>query len=380
MCYLNTASIGLMPLSAQFAGERFGRQLGLYGTTWFDEPTEVGALDAARRAAAALLNAPAEQVAITASMTEAMSQIAWSLRPPKGTNVVSVDFEFPSVPYPWMRVARETGAEVRLVPASEHPGQLSLEAVAELVDDATEVISLSHVQYSTGYRFDIAAVADLAERHGAWLVVDATQSLGAVPLDVSDGQIDALLCAGYKWLCGPFGAAVCYIGRRMLERLDPPFVGWKSAEEPYAMDASRLRLARSPVERLEYSTMAYGAGVALATSIDYVRSVGVDAIHEHDLRLGAVLQDGLDELGAEVLSPRENEHRTGIVTARFPGLDGEEVAGWLNRSGVIVSPRFGSTRLSVHFYNTAEDIALALRTVSRVLQRRGPVATENSRG
>jgi selenocysteine lyase/cysteine desulfurase len=313
-------------------------------------------------------------------MTEAMSQIAWSLRPPKGTNVVSVDFEFPSVPYPWMRVARETGAEVRLVPASEHPGQLSLEAVAELVDDATEVISLSHVQYSTGYRFDIAAVADLAERHGAWLVVDATQSLGAVPLDVSDGQIDALLCAGYKWLCGPFGAAVCYIGRRMLERLDPPFVGWKSAEEPYAMDASRLRLARSPVERLEYSTMAYGAGVALATSIDYVRSVGVDAIHEHDLRLGAVLQDGLDELGAEVLSPRENEHRTGIVTARFPGLDGEEVAGWLNRSGVIVSPRFGSTRLSVHFYNIAEDVALALRTVSRVLQRRGPVATENSRG
>jgi selenocysteine lyase/cysteine desulfurase len=120
--------------------------------------------------------------------------------------------------------------------------------------------------------------------------------------------------------------------------------------------------------------------VALATSIDYVRSVGVDAIHEHDLRLGAVLQDGLDELGAEVLSPRENEHRTGIVTARFPGLDGEEVAGWLNRSGVIVSPRFGSTRLSVHFYNTAEDVALALRTVSRVLQRRGPVATENSRG
>src|SRR5438045_2379036 len=231
------------------------------------------------------------------------------------------------VSYPWMRGARETGAEVRLVRASEHPGELSLEAVAELADQTTEVICLSHVQYSTGYRFDVAALADLAERHGAWLIVDATQSMGAVPLDVSDGRIDALLCAGYKWLCGPFGAAICYIGNRLLERLDPPFVGWKSAEEPYTMDASRLQLARSPVERLEYSTMAYGAAVALATSIDYIRSLGIERIHEYNLRLGAMLADGLKELDAEVISTREDEYRTGILTARFGGLDGEEVAG-----------------------------------------------------
>ena len=112
-----------MPLSALFASEQFGRRLGLYGTTWFDEPTEVGALDAARRAAAGMLHAPAEQVAIATSMTEAMSQIAWSLRPPKGTNVVSVDFEFPSVPYPWMRVARETRVPFTFRTADEqgHP-------------------------------------------------------------------------------------------------------------------------------------------------------------------------------------------------------------------------------------------------------------------
>jgi selenocysteine lyase/cysteine desulfurase len=122
--------------------------------------------------------------------------------------------------------------------------------------------------------------------------------------------------------------------------------------------------------------MAYGAGVALATAIDYVGSMGVDAIHEHNLRLGAILHDGLGELGAQLLSTRDDEHRTGIVTARFPGLDGEEVAAWINRSGVIVSPRFGSTRLSVHFYNTEEDVAVALRTVRAVLERRGPVAAE----
>jgi cysteine desulfurase/selenocysteine lyase len=378
ICYLNTASIGLMPLSVQFASERLARRVRLYGTTWFDEATEVEALDAARRAAAGMLSARAEQVAITTSMTEAMSQLAWSLRPPEGTNIVSVDYEFPSVAYPWMRVARETGAEVRLVPARERPAELSLEAVAELVDEATEVIAVSHVQYSTGYRFDLSSLTDLAQSHGAWLIVDATQSMGAVALDLSDIDADAVLCAGYKWLCGPFGAAVCWIGRRLQERLDPPFVGWKSAREPYTMDASRLQLASSPVKRLEYSTMAYAAGVALASSIDYVRSVGVEHIQQHNLRLGAVLHEGLVELGANVLSACEDEHRTGIVTARFPGLDGEEVAAWLNQSGVVVSPRLGSTRLSAHFYNSDEDVALALRTIRAVLKRRGPVAPERA--
>ena len=89
-----------------------------------------------------------------------------------------------------------------------------------------------------------------------------------------------------------------------------------------------------------------------------------------------MLHDGLEELGAQLLSAREDEHRTGIVTARFPGLDGEEVAAWVNHSGVTVSPRFGSTRLSVHFYNTEEDIAVALRTIRAVLERRGAVAAQ----
>ncbi len=379
LCYLNTASIGLMPLSAQFAAEEFGRKLGVYGTTWFDEPTEVGALEAARRAAAAMLNASPEQVAVTTSMTEAMSQIAWSLQPSSGTNIVSVDFEFPSVSYPWMRVACATGAQVRLVRASEHPKQLSLEAVAELVDDTTEVICVSQVQYSTGYRFSLSELADLAERHDAWLIVDATQSMGAVPIDVANGRIDAIVCGGYKWLCGPFGAAICYIGPRLWDRLDPPFVGWKSAQDPYTMDASSLHLAGSPVRRLEYSTMAYGAGVALASAIEYVQGIGVEAIHAHDLRLGAALHEGLEELGAQVLSPRDDAHRTGIVSARFPGLDGEEVAGWITRSGVIVSPRLCSTRLAAHFFNTEQDVALALRTIKAVLRERGPVSPERPR-
>ena len=373
MCYLNTASIGLMPVAAQSAAEQFNRRLGLHGTASFDEATEVGVLDRGRDAAAALLNVPAEQVAVTTSVTEALSQIVWSLRPGRGSNVVSIDLEFPSVVYPWMRVARESGAEVRLLQATERPEAVSLDSLAELVDDQTAAICVSHVQYATGHRFDLDALGELAERHGAWLVVDGSQSVGAVPVDLADSRVDALLCAGYKWLCGPFGAAICQVGPRLLERLDPPFVGWKSTADPYTMDASRLRLASSPLARMELSTMAYGAGVALAVAIERVAEIGVETILAHNLRLAAALREGLERLGAEVVTPDEDRHRSGIVTARFPGQDGEEVAGWLNRSGVVVSPRLGSTRFSVHFFNTAEDVALALDVLEHVLERGGPV-------
>jgi cysteine desulfurase / selenocysteine lyase len=374
LCYLNTASIGLMPVAARFTAEQFERQLSLYGTTWFDERTEVAALDWARAAAGALLNAPPEHVAITTSVSEALSQIAWSLRPEAGTNVVSIDLEFPSVVYPWMRVARETGAEVRLVRAAERPSSLSLETLAEFVDDDTAAICVSHVQYATGHRFDLDGLAKLAEGHDAWLIVDGSQSVGAVPIDLSHSRVDALVCAGYKWLCGPFGAAICYVGPRLQERLDPHFVGWKSSGDPYSMDASELRLARSPLAQMEFSTMAYGAGVALATAIEHVDEIGVPAIFAHNLELSAMLRRGLEDLGAEIVTPSEDERRSGIVTARFPGRDGEEVAGWLNGSDVIVSPRFGATRFSLHLFNTSDDVTVALEVLERVLERGGPVS------
>ncbi|HEX5762918.1 MAG TPA: aminotransferase class V-fold PLP-dependent enzyme [Solirubrobacterales bacterium] len=378
LCYLNTASIGLMPVAARFTAEQFERQLSLYGTTWFDERTEVAALDWARAAAGALLNVSPEQIAVTTSVTEALSQIAWSLRPAAGTNIVSIDLEFPSVVYPWMRVARETGAEVRLVRAAERPQSLSLETLAEFVDEDTEVICVSHVQYATGHRFDLDGLAKLAEGHGAWLIVDGSQSAGAVPIDLSDNRVDAFLCAGYKWLCGPFGAAICQVSPRLVERLDPHFVGWKSTADPYSMDASQMGLAASPLAQMEFSTMAYGAGVALAAAIEHVDEIGVEAIFAHNLELSAALRRGLEELGAEIVTPAEDELRSSILTAGFPGLDGEQVAAWLNGSDVIVSPRFGSTRFSPHFFNTSDDVTLALGVLERVLERREPVRSHRS--
>lgn len=364
--YLNSGSIGLMPLPVQEAAAAFERDIWLRGTTGFDEAAETGCLEDARSAAARLLNADRDDVAVVKSATEAFGMFAWWVQPLAGTNVVTTDIEHPSTAYPWLRVARETGAEARLVRVWDDPASLSLDAVAEHVDADTSVIVASYVQYSTGYRFVLRELAELAHAHDALLAVDATQAAGMAPIDVAADEIDLLVAGGYKWLCGPFGAALAWLRPELRERFDPPFVGWRSTVDPYTFDARAMPLAPS-ARSMEYSTMGYGAAVALGKALEYALDLGIDRVLAHDQALAARLADGLDRLGATVLTPRDDEHRGGIVTARYPGRDGEEVAARLNEAGVIVSPRFGATRFSLHFFNDEDDVDRALETLGQIL-------------
>jgi len=364
--YLNAGSIGLVPTPVQEAAAAFERDIWVRGTTGFDEAAETGCLEDARDAAAALLGASRDDVAIVKSATEAFGMFAWWVRPREGTTVVTVDIEHPSTAYPWLRVARETGAEARVVRVWDEPASLSLDLVAGHVDERTSVLVVSYVQYSTGHRFVLRELADLAHAHGAILAVDATQAAGMAPVDVVADDLDLLVAGGYKWLCGPFGAAVAWLRPELRERFDPPIVGWRSTVDPYTFDSRTMPLA--PTARsMEYSTMGYGSAVALGRALEYVNELGVERILAHDQALAARLADGLESLGAQVLTPRDDAHRGGIVTARYPGRDGEQVAALLNDAGVIVSPRFGATRFSLHFFNDESDVDRALETVERIL-------------
>jgi cysteine desulfurase/selenocysteine lyase len=364
--YLNTASVGLIPLLVQERAEAFDRGVALRGSAALDEEAEIAVFEGTRAAAAKLIGAEPDDVAITASATLALGQIAWFLRPGRGENVVSVDLEFPSSTYPWLRIAEETGAEVRLVQRRDRPAGLSLDDVAALVDRRTRVLCVSHVQYATGHRLEPAELAALAHTHDALLLLDASQSAGAVPLDVRRDDVDFLVATSYKWLCSSFGAAVCYIRPELLADFRPPIVGWRSAVVPYEMDAVDMRLPPS-ARKLEFSTSGYGAGVALGAAIEYMLAIGIDRALAHDLALATRLRAGLEDLGAEILTPREDDRRTGIVTARFPGRDGEEVAARLNERGIVVSPRFGSTRYSVHVFNDEDDVDRGLEVTAAVL-------------
>jgi selenocysteine lyase/cysteine desulfurase len=365
--YLNTASAGLVPASVVRPAHEFEAELAQAGTTGMDEDTEVGILENARDAAAELLHANPATIAVTTSFTEALCQIAWWLRPGRGQNVVSTEVDFPSVTYPWHRIAEDTGCEVRLVGVLDDPDGFGIGTIAGHVDRSTAAICLSHIQYLTGHRLDVAELAALAHEHGALLIVDATQSAGQVPIDVTATDVDVLISGSYKWLCSTFGAAVCYLSPRVLAEFRPPLVGWRSTEHPYTLDARWQPLAGT-ARRMEYSTMSYAAAIALGHAIRYINGLDLGEVARHNAALASRLADGLSERGAALITPADPARRAGTVAARFPGRDGEAIAGELTKRGVIVSPRVGSTRFSMHFYNSSDDVDHALAVLDEVLR------------
>jgi selenocysteine lyase/cysteine desulfurase len=362
--YLDTANDGLVPLPVRTAAERFWRASAAGSPE--SGPVRAAAYERARDAVAHLLGADRATIAVTNSASEALGQVAWAFRPGAGANVVSIDVDFPTVTYPWLRLAADTGVEVRLLHAREAPEALSLDALADLVDERTAVVSVSHVQYATGARLDLARLAAVAHASGALLAVDVAQSAGVVPIDVAGTGVDIVVGHAGKWLCGETGAGFCYLRPGLAETVDPPILGWRSTVDPWDIDGSEIRRAPD-ARRLEVSSISYLARFVLAAAVEYLLELGIEAILAHDLRLAAVLAEGVEELGATVLTPRNDDERAGIVVARFPGRAATEIAAGLADAGVRVSSRLGGVRFATHLYNDESDVVRALERLERVL-------------
>jgi cysteine desulfurase / selenocysteine lyase len=362
--YLNTASVCLMYSGAERAVVEWMHDLAENGTIHFDEAAEEQAFATLHASAARLFHCRPQDIAVGSSATELLASLAWAVAPAAGSNIVSANVEFPSTVYPWARVARHTGAEVRL--AGTKGEDHSADDLIGLLDPRTAVVCVSDVIYSTGRRRDVARLAEAAHRNGALLVIDATQSVGAIPIDVGALGVDALITASYKWLCGPFGVAVMYLAPHLHERLEPGLVGFRSHERMWDLRADRLQLPPN-AHRFEFSTMAYGCASGLASSIDYLLRLGVGRVFSRNLRLADLLIEGLRERSAAILSPMDDGARSSIVATRFGDMDVRRLAERLNQAGIVVSARGSVLRFSPHLYNDADDIRQALTAIDRCL-------------
>lgn len=360
--YLNTASVALMYKGAQQAIIEWQTDLAENGTIHFDEIAEATVFEKLHHAAAQLLNAQPEDIAVGSSATELLSSLAWAIMPEAKSNVVSTDVVFPTTIYPWTRVANHRHFEIRLVKGVD--GHTHLEDIAQCIDENTAVVCISHVEYGSGQQYDLSKLTNAAHAHGALMVVDATQSAGAVPIDVQASGIDALIASGYKWLCGPFGVALMYLAPQLQELLEPGVVGFRSHEDMWDLKAHRLTYPRT-ARRFEFSTMAYGCALGLAESIEYLNGIGIERIFSYNAALAEQLIEGLNQRNAKIVSSTDGAERTSIVSVRFPGKDSPSLAKHLNAAKVVVSSRGDLVRFSPHLYNVSEDIERALSSVDR---------------
>lgn len=363
--YLNHAAVGVLAqttkreIDAFVAGQANG---GVMGTYRYE-----ARMPEFRATVAELIGARADTIAILRNTGDGANVIAGGLNLQSGDEVLLCDDEFPANAVPWLAL-RDRGVNVRLHATSR--SRLTPDALRETITPHTRVVTVSWVGFHDGYRCDLAALAEIAHAHGAILAVDAIQGLGAFPVDVQACGIDALYAGGAKWLMALQGVSFLYLTPALRDRLSLAAPGWRSAadmwdflnyDQPTAADASRF----------EGGTPNFVGALSLATASRIFLGADRDAIARHVLTLTDRLCEGLNGIGARVLSLRGDGISSGVVSFEVEGM--ESVALGRNiqhEEGVITTWRPTGIRVAPHGYNTPDEIDRLILAVAARMKGR----------
>ena len=311
-------------------------------------------LEMTKKLFAKLINAKPEEIAFVPNTSTGLNIVANMLDYGEGSNMVTTDLEFPSVVYPWLR--KKLGVRVKYV--NNIDGKILHEDFESAVDDNTAVIVVSHVEYVNGFRNDLSFLSKLAHEHGAYLVVDAIQSAGAIKIDVKRDNVDFLTTACYKWLLGPSGIGFLYVKEELIEKFEPPMVGWASVEPQVFetvdfWDIWNLRLSKT-ANRFEVGSPSVISCIGAAAALKLMLGYGIEKIENRILDLTEYLIDKVKEAGWKLQTPEEKSYRSGIVN--FLIDKPMERVERLAEEEIIVSARANGIRVSPHFYNNKEEI------------------------
>ncbi len=364
LSYANVATTS--PIAHDVAIE-WAEKLARGGAAEFDGEAEKGAMLPLRKATSDLLSCEVGDVCVGSSATELLCSLAWAISPGRHSNIVSCKSSFPSTVYPWARVAEATGAELRL---ADHDEQLYTdpERLLSLVDEDTSIVTVSHVEFSTGQRYDLEKISDAAHSVGALLIVDATQSMGMLPIDAYRSGADAIVSSGYKWLRGTYGAAVGYISPSIVSEMNPGLVGFRSHSDLWDLRADRLEL---PVDasRFEFTTLHFGAALGLAAAIDELNEIGIGEVWRHNLALTDLIIEATADLGVGIASPLAELERSAILSLILPdGVSSVDVARRLQDDyRILVSSRSGLLRVSPHIDNEKREIEELVSALKEIM-------------
>jgi selenocysteine lyase/cysteine desulfurase len=359
--YLNSNSLGALSVRAIEERRRFEdlwNELG--ASAWYE--LWVRKLDEVRAAFGRTIGADADEIALMPSVSATLAAVAGAVagaphlrdRP----KVVVTELDFPTVGHHFL--SREAlGAEVEIVPSPDGV-QVPLDAIAKAVDDRTALLVTSHVFFSTGAIQDAGALTSIAHEAGAYLLLDAYQSNGQVPIDAHALEVDFLASGALKWLCGGPGLAYLY-ARRDLE-LAPTTLSWFGVEDQFGFDL-RDATPRRDARRFEMGTPPVGAAYTAAGGLAVVEEAGIGRIREHNRGLADDLRRRLMDAGLTLHEARDPEDRSALVLARHP--DPQAAVGWLASNDVVIDCRGPFIRFSPHFYNTIGDNERAVEVLKR---------------
>jgi selenocysteine lyase/cysteine desulfurase len=357
--FLDHAAVAPLSAPARQAMLEWADDLTANGVT--TEPRWLKRVEKVRGLFGRLLGADAFDVAFVKNTSEGIGFVAEGFPWRAGDNVVTAAEEYPANLYPWMNLAGR-GVEMRTV--SSRGGRLEIGDLRAAMDGRTRLVTLSHVEYASGFRNDLDAIGAMCRERGAYLFVDAIQGLGVLPLDVRQTPVDFLSADGHKWLLGPEGAGVFYVRRELLDLLHPVSIGWNSVVGNF--DFSRIDFTLKPhAGRWEGGSLNVAGITALGASLELLFDIGLTAVTGRVFELTDYLCERARRVGVEVFSSRRPSDWSGIVSLVVPGADPKALVRRCRENGVAVSPRGGRVRVSPHCYNSTEELDRLLELLRR---------------
>jgi cysteine desulfurase/selenocysteine lyase len=356
--FFNHAGVAPVPHRTAAAMALHAAQSEAYayvGQNWYTE------IEKLRILTASILNAHRDEIAFVKNTSEGISIVASGLDWQWGDRIVATGVEYPANIYPWMEVARSRGAKLIMVAEETDTDGRKFVPVEKILHEAadprTRLVSLSHVEFASGQRHDLATIGAFCRRHGKLFNVDAIQSIGILPVDVKAMHIDYLSADGHKWMLGPEGAGIFYCRRELIERTRPLMVGWMNVinAEQYG---SYNYILKSDAGRFECGTYNVPGLIGMKASLELLFSrVGLDAISARVKHLTDRLIAGLAAKGYHILSPRGESNWSGIVSFESKKHDHAALFRMLRKDHrTEIALREGRLRAAPHFYNTDEQI------------------------
>jgi kynureninase len=368
--YLISNSLGAMPRGVYdalrgYADTWAGRGVRAWEERWWMLASEVG------DQIGALMNAPRGSVATFQNVTTCQAVVASCFDfSGKRNKVVYSDLNFPSVMYFW-EAQRSRGARVHMV-RTDDGIHVPTERLLAAIDESTLLVPVSHVIFRSAYINDARAIVQRAHQVGAHVLLDTFQSLGTVPFDVQQLEVD-FVCGGVlKWLCGGPGTSYLYVRPDLGRKLKPTYTGWIAHQNPFAFEVGPIRYGEPPY-RFMNGTPNIPALQTAVPGLKIVSEIGVQKIREKSVRQTTRLIALADQHGWRVNTPRNPQQRGGTVSIDMPGS--QEVCAELLKRDILVDwrPNAG-VRFSPHFYNSDQELETGIAAVEEILHARPALA------
>lgn len=357
--YFNHASTGPIP---DFTVEAVKNYLAERSSKSIDNYEKIlKTISETKELIAKLINSSPDRIAFLDNVSNSMNLIAQGLNWEKDDEIILFDIEFPANVYPFLNLQKK-GVKIKIIPSKN--GRIEFEDIEKAITTKTKLLSISHVQFLTGYRADLENIGNLCKQNGIIFSVDAIQSVGVVNVDVQKMKIDFLSSGIQKWLLGLEGTTFIHISKELQERIEPKYVGWLSVKNPWNILDYNLELAET-AQRFENGTINFAGIYSLNSNLKFFSSLGINEIEKSVIENSRLLIQLLEREQFQFLfKPDMDNEVAGIVTIKTKNP--EEVYKELKRRKIHISIREGYLRFSPHFYNTDEEIFKVVNNLKEI--------------